>query len=65
MPDANYKHLESFVKLGTHFEPRRGEMSHTCDISLVRVNDSFELKIAINDNKQLSVRLLLNFKECP
>ena len=28
MPDANYKHLESFVKLGTHFEPRRGEMSH-------------------------------------
>ena len=29
------------------------------------INDSFELKIAINDNKQLSVRLLLNFKECP
>ena len=37
MPDANYKHLESFVKLGTHSEPRRGEMSHICDISLLRV----------------------------
>ena len=29
------------------------------------INDSFELKIAINDNKQLSVRLPFNFKECP
>ena len=23
--------------LGTHFEPRRNEMSHICDISLLRV----------------------------
>ena len=23
--------------LGTHFEPRRGEMSHICDISLLGV----------------------------
>ena len=38
MPDTNYKHLESFVKLGTHFEPRRGEMSYICDISLLMVN---------------------------
>ena len=29
VPDANYEHLESFVKLGTQSEPRRGEMSHT------------------------------------
>ena len=35
--DANYKHLESFVKLGTHSEPRRGEMSHICDVSVPRV----------------------------
>ena len=24
--------------LGTHSEPRRGQMSHTCDISSLRVN---------------------------
>ena len=39
MADANYKHLEIFVKLGTHSEPRRGEMSHIYDISLLRVKD--------------------------
>ena len=33
VPDTNYKHLENFVMLGTHFEPRRGKMSHICDIS--------------------------------
>ena len=38
MPDANYKHLENFIRLGTHSEPRRGEMSHICDISFPRVN---------------------------
>ena len=38
VPDANYKHLESFVKLGTHCEPCSGEMSHINDISRPRVN---------------------------
>ena len=39
VPDANYNHLESFVKLGTHCEPHRGEMSHICDISVLRVKN--------------------------
>ena len=39
VPDTNYKHLESFVMLRTHSEPRRGEMSHICDISLLRVKN--------------------------
>ena len=38
MPDNNYKHFECFVMLGTHSEPRRGQMSHICDISPLRVN---------------------------
>ena len=37
MPDINYKNLEGFVMLGTHSEPRRGETSHICDISVLRV----------------------------
>ena len=36
VPDTNYKHLEFFVMLGTHFEPRRGQMSHICEISPLR-----------------------------
>ena len=28
VPDTNYKHFECFVMLGTHSEPRRGQMSH-------------------------------------
>ena len=38
VPDINYKDLEGFVMLRTHSEPRRGEMSHICDISVLRVN---------------------------
>ena len=34
VPDTNYKHLESFINLRTHSEPRRGEMSHISDIRL-------------------------------
>ena len=37
MPDTNYKLLEGFVTLGTHSESRRGDTSHTCDITLLRV----------------------------
>ena len=37
IPDTNYKHLECFITLGTHSEPRRGQMSHICDISPLRV----------------------------
>ena len=37
VPDTNYKHLECFVMLGTLSEPRRGQMSHICDISALRV----------------------------
>ena len=32
VPDTNYKHLECSVMLGTHSEPRRGEMSHIYNI---------------------------------
>ena len=39
VPDINYKELEGFIMLGTHSEPRRGETSHTCDISVLRVNN--------------------------
>ena len=35
--NTNYKHLECFLTLGTHSEPRRGQMSHICDISSLRV----------------------------
>ena len=38
VPDTNNKHLECFVMLGTHSEPCRGQMSHICDISPLRVN---------------------------
>ena len=38
IPDTNYKHLECFVMLGTQSELRRGQMSHICDISPLRVN---------------------------
>ena len=31
--------------LGTHSEPSRGEMSHICDISLIRVNGVVESKV--------------------
>ena len=31
--------------LGTHSEPRRGETSHICDISLLRVKDFMNLSI--------------------
>ena len=37
VPDINYKDLEGFVMLGTHSEPCRGETSHICDISVLRV----------------------------
>ena len=37
VPDTNYKHLECFVMLGTLSEPRKGQMSHICDISALRV----------------------------
>ena len=40
VPDTNYKHLECFIMLGTHSEPRGGQMSHICDISPLRVNNS-------------------------
>ena len=35
--DTNYKHLECFVMLGTLSKSRRGQMSHICDISALRV----------------------------
>ena len=38
VPDTNYKHLECFVMLGKHSEPRRGRISHICDINALRVN---------------------------
>ena len=38
VPDINYMYLEGFVMLGTHFKPHRGEMSHICDISVLRIN---------------------------
>ena len=44
LPDAKHKHLESFVKLGTHCEPRGGEMSHICDIGVLMVNSSMRKK---------------------
>ena len=37
IPDTKYKHLECFVMLGTHSELRKGQMSHICDISTLRV----------------------------
>ena len=37
VPDTNYKHLECFIMLGTLSKPRRGQMSHICDISALRV----------------------------
>ena len=36
--DTNYKHLKYFIMLGTLSEPRRGQMSHICDISALRVS---------------------------
>ena len=38
MPNNNYKHLQCFVMLETHSETHRGQMSHICDISTLRVN---------------------------
>ena len=40
IPDTNYRHLECFVMLGTLSKLRRGQMSHICDISPLRVNNS-------------------------
>ena len=40
IPDTNYKHLECFVMLGTHFESHRDQMSHICDISVLKVKRS-------------------------
>ena len=37
IPDTNYKHLECFVRIGTHSELHRGQMLHICDISPLRV----------------------------
>ena len=37
MPDNNYKHFKCFVILATHSKPCRGQMSHICDISPLRV----------------------------
>ena len=34
--------------LGTHSEPCRGEMSHICDISLLRVNTIGQLEMYTN-----------------
>ena len=39
VPHTNYKHFECFATLGTHSELCRGQMSHICDISPIRVND--------------------------
>ena len=38
IPDANYKHLECIIMLGTHSKLHRGQMSHIGDISPLRVN---------------------------
>ena len=43
IPDTSYKHLECFVRLGTHSQLRRGQMSHICDISPLRVNSNRNL----------------------
>ena len=45
VPDANSEQLESFVKLGTHCEPRRGELSYICDISILRVKIGYHLAV--------------------
>ena len=45
VPDTNYKHLECFVMLGTHSKPRRGQMSHICDISALRVNTGIMMSL--------------------
>ena len=37
IPDTIYEHLDWFVMIGTHSELRRGQMSHICDISPLRV----------------------------
>ena len=37
IPDTNYKHLECFIMLGTHFETHRCQMSHICDFSALSV----------------------------
>ena len=42
VPDANSEQLESFVKLGTHCEPRRGELSY---ISILRVKIGYHLAV--------------------
>ena len=38
-PDTNYRYLDCFVMLGTHSKLCRGQMSHICDISLLRVKN--------------------------
>ena len=47
VPHINYKDLEGFVMLGTHSEPRRGETSHICDISVPRVKYSIGSPVII------------------
>ena len=41
IPNTNYKHLECFIMLGTHSKLCRGQMSHICDISPLRVKIVF------------------------
>ena len=38
MSDNSYQHLECFVLLGTHFEPRRGQISHTCICDIIALS---------------------------
>ena len=51
IPDTHSKHLECFVKIGTHSELHRGQMSHICDISPPRVNYMFSELIYTSDNQ--------------
>ena len=39
--------------LGTHSEPRRGQMSHICDISALRVNNRERLEKLRSDKSLL------------
>ena len=48
VPDTNYKHLECFVMPGTLSELRRGQMSHICDISALRVNTCIHVYTYLN-----------------
>ena len=37
-PSTFFSDFHGLVMLETHFEPRRGEMTHICDFSTLRVN---------------------------